>query len=330
MTMRVTMREPRRSEDGLTFLLAGATYTVSDQYGEELVRNGFATDVDGALVRPPDGLTLTEVASARALLSAAGNSLTLVKSSGYHLHAWAPTQSNGDTKLYDYSGALNDASFQANLTAANAWATAGFLTQANPVTSGQLTLVEIPALGWDFVKGDSLLIFWRGRATPEGTSQPIMGDTSGTAANGIRVLCTAAGKVSFNLYQQSGALSRFGGTSAVTVFDASVTHSFAICLDGATGRQCLWSDGAREAAFASGFAALSGGGAIDTLTAATLKLGGDGSTNSGVQNGLGVQTQALVILKGRRGRGVPNIADLDRLVSDLHRNPAPLVSAAYW
>lgn len=273
---------------------------------------------------------LLNVPALQALVSAAGNPLSLVKSSGYHFHAWAPNQSPTDRKFFDYSGALNDAPFQTNLSAANAWATAGFLTQANPTVASELSLLDVPALGWDFVNGDSLLIFWRGRATPEGSSQPIMGDTSGTSANGIRVLCTSAGKVAFNIYQQSGALSRFGGTSATTVFETSVTHTFAICLNGAGATQAIWTDGVREAAFTSGYVALSGGGAIDTLSAATFKLGGDGGTSSSIQNGIAVQTQSLVILKGRRTSGAPAITDMDRLVADLHRNPQPLVSSAAW
>lgn len=45
-TVTVTMREPRRSEDGLSILVAGSTPTVSLEYGRYLVRNGFATSTD--------------------------------------------------------------------------------------------------------------------------------------------------------------------------------------------------------------------------------------------------------------------------------------------
>lgn len=48
MSMRVTMRDPRRSEDGLSPLLTGQTYTVSDDYGKYLVSLG-AVDTDGVI-----------------------------------------------------------------------------------------------------------------------------------------------------------------------------------------------------------------------------------------------------------------------------------------
>lgn len=71
MSMRVTMRDPRRSEDGLSILAAGTTYTVSDAYGAYLVSLG-AIDTDGALNRGADTLSKTETAAARSLVSGAG------------------------------------------------------------------------------------------------------------------------------------------------------------------------------------------------------------------------------------------------------------------
>lgn len=50
MTMRITIVQPRRSEDGLSVMtIAGSPYTVSDEFGLHLVRAGFATDTDGVL-----------------------------------------------------------------------------------------------------------------------------------------------------------------------------------------------------------------------------------------------------------------------------------------
>jgi hypothetical protein len=50
MSMRVTMRSPRRSEDGLSILTAaGSPYVVSNEYGAYLVAGGWAVDLDGAL-----------------------------------------------------------------------------------------------------------------------------------------------------------------------------------------------------------------------------------------------------------------------------------------
>lgn len=252
------------------------------------------------------------------------------QSSGYHFHGVAKKQCNSDLKFLDLSGALNDGVFQTHLDAATAWATAGFLSQPNPSVSGNLSLITIPPLQFDYLSGDNLFFFWRGRATPEASDQPLLGDTSGTSVgNGIKVVVTASGKLKVNAYQQTGAVSRFGGTGTSTVFEASKTHSFAFAVDGAAGKLCYWSDGVRDATYASGFLAWNGA-KIDTLNAATLKLGGDGSASGGVQLGVACQHDALVILKGRRTVGIPSVAALDALVSQLHRNPAALVTAEAW
>ncbi len=259
-----------------------------------------------------------------------GAAAVLRQSDGYHFHGWAPNQGNNDLKFFDYSGALNDAAFQTNLDAATAWANAGYLTQPNPTVVSSVSLVTIPALSFDYLNGDCLFMFWRGRATPEGADAPIFGDTSGTAANGLRVMVTTAGKLKVNVYQATGALSRFGGTGGSTVFEASKDHSFAFCIDGTNGKLAYWSDGVRDATYASGFLDFSGGGKIDTLNATSLKMGGDGGTSGSIQQGVACQHQSFVILKGRRTAGVPAIADLDALVAALHRNPQKLVTAEAW
>ena len=257
--------------------------------------------------------------------------IDLLASYGYHFHGWAPNQqSSADVKFWDISGSLNDGVFQTHLTAANAWANAGFLTQADPSGAGNLLLTAIPATSWSYSAGDSLFIFWKGMATPEGSDMPIMGNTTGSSANGFRIMVTSAGKAKFNCYQASGALSNYGGTSGNTVFEAATSHSFAVAVDGVTGKHCYWGDGARDSSYGSGFLTLGSNGIIDTLSATTIKHGGDGGTTASVQNGVACKTQALVILAGRRGLGTPVVADLDLLVANLHRNPSSLVSASNW
>lgn len=284
--------------------------------------------------RSGSGSLVTLDSAGTSLVSGDGTTIVgidaLRQSDGYHFHGFAPNQINSDLKFYDYSGALNDGTFQAQLTAANAWANAGFLTQADPSGVGNLWLVALPALTFDYLAGDSLFIFWRGMATPEGGNSPLMGNTSGTSANGIRVVVSSAGKLQVNAYQASGALSRFGGTSTATVFEAATAHSFALAIDGVTGKHCYWADGVRDAAYSSGFLTFGSGGIIDTASSTTLKLGGDGATSGSVQLGVACRTQSLVILEGRNGLGTPAVADLDLLVANLHRNPQKLVLASAW
>ena len=51
MTMRVTILSTVMGESG-SLLTAGSTYTVSDQFGQELVNSGRATDTDRAMAVP--------------------------------------------------------------------------------------------------------------------------------------------------------------------------------------------------------------------------------------------------------------------------------------
>lgn len=76
MTMRVTMRNPRRSEDGLSILLVGTTYTVGDDFGQALVYAGHAVDTDSVIATEDaaarDALLASEVRATRALVSGDG------------------------------------------------------------------------------------------------------------------------------------------------------------------------------------------------------------------------------------------------------------------
>lgn len=257
-----------------------------------------------------------------------------VPSSEYHTHFYAPLAIDSDRNARDISGALSDGAFQTNLSAATAWATANFLTQPNPTVASELSLVEFPAVSWDWASGDSIFVFWVGRGTPEAGDVGVMGETYHFSyGNGLRLSCTSTGKLKAFVYQTSGSVSVYGPVSTETVFEASVTHSFAVCVrphgsGGSGGGMAFWIDGARGSGHASGFL-MPSGGPCTTTTANTWKLGGDGQTVGSVQNGIALQTKALAILKGRRGRP-PAIADMDALVAALHRNPQALVSADAW
>ena len=54
MTMRITMRQTRMGESG-SLLDSGSTYTVSDEFGAEMVGAGYATDTDLAISPPNIG-----------------------------------------------------------------------------------------------------------------------------------------------------------------------------------------------------------------------------------------------------------------------------------
>lgn len=269
--------------------------------------------------------TIDSVTGAITALSAGEATVAVGVSQGYHLHCFAHTQGNTDAKFYDYSGHRNDGTPGADLSVATMWGTAGFASTTNPSSSN--TAIRFPSLNFDYLGGESLLVFWKGQVTPEGSDATVLGNTENAAQNsGLKIMSTSAGKVKVTAYQNSGSLSRFGGTTTAACFVASETHSFALAIDGTTGKHKFWVDGEVDAAYASGFLTLGTGGIIDTQEAVTFNLG-TGATGSG-SAGIATATQALIVLKGRAGLGCPG--DIDTLVADIHRNPSRLVAADRW
>lgn len=96
--MRVTMREPRRSEDGLATLLVGQTYTVSYEFGRYLIGAGFASDTDRSLTVEPDTLTPQETTSVRDRLQ----ERSILCAGGDHPYAqwWGTDGADGLAQMY--------------------------------------------------------------------------------------------------------------------------------------------------------------------------------------------------------------------------------------
>lgn len=280
-----------------------------------------STSSDGLSLVSGDGTTygpISEIANIAAIRG----------SDGYHYAGWSRDQIATTAKLFDQSGNGNDAALQAGVSAATAWATAGLFTMPNP--TGTTGLAEIPTLDFDYAGGETLLLFWRGFATPEGSDMPLLGDTgdgSATTRQGLNLICTSAGKMKFWLRDSAGALSA-SGTSIATCFEAAVEHTLAVCLDGLTRKYAFYVDGVRESAFVPNFLTFASGATPDTISGRTLKLGGSGRVSGGVQDGIASQTRALHVLRRAIGLGAPT--GIDDIVANLHRDPTRLVSAEAW
>lgn len=280
-----------------------------------------STSSDGLSLVSGDGTTygpISEIANIAAIRG----------SDGYHYAGWSRDQIATTAKLFDQSGNGNDAALQAGVSAATAWATAGLFTMPNP--TGTTDLAEIPTLDFDYAGGETLLLFWRGFATPEGSDMPLLGDTgdgSATTRQGLNLICTSAGKMKFWLRDSAGALSA-SGTSTATCFEAAVEHTLAVCLDGLTRKYAFYVDGVRESAFVPNFLTFASGATPDTISGRTLKLGGSGRVSGGVQDGIASQTRALHVLRRAIGLGAPT--GIDDIVANLHRDPTRLVSAEAW
>ena len=300
-----------------------------------LMASGVFEKIQGDL----NNVELTDLRALGIAVSTYGFPDAMRASDGYFLRFIAPrTPASADKKAWDNSGNRNDGVFQNHLTAAAAWATAGALTQKNPDTPGEQTLVSFPACNFDLLGGESLLIFWKGRATPEGTDQALMANTvNETTANGFRVVCRSTGQVGFNGYQFSGGISASAPNASTVCFSATVTNSFAICLTGAAGPltgACnirIFVNGAPDGAtgYTNGFQPFHSGVLMDLAQPTqNFLLGGNGATSGGIQFGVACQTEALHVLKGRVGLGAP--LNLTQLVADLHRDPSRLVLASEW
>lgn len=82
MPIRVTMRESCRSEDGLSILLQGQTYTLSDDFARQLILSRGNFDTDNVLltrsVADRDQLLTVETRATRTLLAGTDNVADLV------------------------------------------------------------------------------------------------------------------------------------------------------------------------------------------------------------------------------------------------------------
>jgi hypothetical protein len=264
----------------------------------------------------------------RGVVSNAGNGAALVNSTGYHFAGIPDGHINTATKWYDRSGMGNDASFQASITAAAAWANPGYCTIPDPV--GTTALMALPALNFNYAGGEALFIFWRGLATPEAADYPIMGDSgqnNSTYDNGVALICKTTGKMHIRAYDAAGT-AYAGGDTSTTVFSATVENSFAVLLDGVTRTYCYWANGVREPAFASNFLSFNSGNSVDTVSGRTFKLGGSDLVTAATQWGVLQKISQLHILRRAAGLGIP--AGIDAMVLNLHRNPQRLVTAAEW
>jgi hypothetical protein len=280
------------------------------------IKSGKSSGLEGRMLLP------TTADAVQALVSGGGNT----QSGAYQFAGWAPGQLKVAT-FFDQSGQLRDAPFQASLTAANAWANADLLTIANPTANSMLA--PIPAIPFSYATGNTLLLLWRGFATPEGADATVVGcigdGTGSVRTGGYELICDPSGRVKFTLRDNSAG-SYFSGTGTMTAFEATTEHTVAVCLDGQSKTYCIWVDGQREPAMASNFAPYSSGATIDTAGGNPLWIGGNGRVQSSVQEGIACKVSALHVLVRQAG-GAP--ATVDLAVKNFHRNSRRLIGSEF-
>lgn len=258
------------------------------------------------------------------IVAGTSNVVTAAASPYYYFHGFAGTQLLGDPKFYDIA-AGNSGSFGANLSNANAWANAGYVSTVDPVGGTADSVIRIPSINFDYSGGEKLIVWWLGAITPEGADVAMMGDGTATTTgfHGIRVRAKTTGKFDIAMY---GATSTFSGASDGVVFDGTL-HSFAFCFDGANKTHGLWSDEVYQAAFGSAYGLFSGGTDFDTKTSNTFNIGA-ASGAPGTTDGIAVKTRALVIMKLPASMIIPNVATMTNIFKQLRANPSKLISSS--
>jgi hypothetical protein len=253
-----------------------------------------------------------------SLLDGDGTALTIYQdapSTGYFCHLYAPNQDVCDPYVADISGALNHATFGANLSKAEVWGTtAGF---ASTLTASADEVLHLPACNFDFAGGESMLFMWKGKITAPASAIPFIGNSAGSSSKGIcpmRILAdgTCQGYIS------SGTASFFDITSAIA--DGTV-HTFGLVLDGVTSKYAMWVDGVNTRTLI----ALT---SRDTVNTNQFMVGNTQASIWGAATSIASGTKALVILRGRTGLGLPT--DYDALMKSLMTNPGKLVSRSEW
>ena len=245
----------------------------------------------------------------------------------YHFHGYAGDQITGDSKFFDRTALGNHGVRGANLSEAQMFANAGYMSTIDPVGGATDSVLRMPNLNFYHAGGEKLIIYWLGKATPEGSDQPLIGDGGSATYPGFRVLCKAAGTIQLALYDSGGG-SDFCGTSTAIPFGGAL-HSIGVVIDGQNKKYAFWVDDALDASMSGAYAnfALSG---RDTRNSNTLNIGQGAPAVAASTFGMAVQTRALAILRLSATDAVPSIATLTNVFKQLRANPSkPILGGAF-
>ena len=273
-----------------------------------------------------DALVAESASGAVSLVSGDGTRILLpIVHPRYWFHGAAALQCADDSVFRDLVGNSNGA-FGANLSVANAWTNiaSGYVSTIDPVGGSTDSVIRIPGPNFDYMGEESLLIFWAGQATPEGSDTDIMGTSSSTAANGVRVRCNSTGRLTFSMYD-TAPTSRFGTTTtdnaAGKPFVAGERHSFGLLIDGQNRLQYMWVDGQINVNAVT----ISSAADVNTLSSAVWSIGT--AAPAGGTTGIATKTQAFAGLKFLGTDTLPEIGNITAVAQAFHRNPAALILA---
>lgn len=175
-----------------------------------------------------------------------GGSQSAVPSS-YYMYYMPMQQADGDSdddQVTDRSGRGAHATL-GNLTTAEAWANAGYLTSLDDDAHS----AQLPIAHWTHrMATRSLILSMQMSATKGASSLRFWGSGVGTGSTGPLLLCTSAGAIQFGLnITTTGTLQTFTGTAA-TPYGSSGLHTVGIAYDRATLTVHYYIDGAFSSA----------------------------------------------------------------------------------
>ncbi len=254
-------------------------------------------------------------------LAQMGLGVDLAAPSTYYFHGFAGGQTTSDAKFYDRSGAGNHGVFGANLSVANAWANAGFVSTVDPAGGTEDSVIRMPPLNFDFAGGEKLILWWLGKITAEGSNASWIGDGNFNISQaGVRIRMNSTGTTQLAL--SDGAAQDFSLTSAV-VGDGTL-RSMCWAVDGTTKSYGMWIDEVMNAAHDGKYAAITTI-ARDTRTNNTFNIGCPAPKPSASTDGIACQTRALAILRLSASDYMPPPSHLTRILEALRANPGGLL-----
>lgn len=144
----------------------------------------------------------------------------------------------------------------AELTQPTCWATNGYLTMASRANAvGDFASLEMAKLNsaWNYLNGDSMLIFVRGKFTLPGADLPILGSGVSNSRPGFKATVRAAvsgglpaGRVGLSFAPVSGSVVYISDTTVAVASASPVDTSLAIYVDGQARKVTVYVNGAPD------------------------------------------------------------------------------------
>jgi hypothetical protein len=239
----------------------------------------------------------------------------------YFCHLTASNQVADDSTVYDISGAKNHAVKwnAAQLSNAQIWANSGYFSTVNPTSGAYQSALMLPILNFDMVGGESILIYWLGKATPEVASAYFGSDNSGGAGVLLNMLTT--GQLNITMFAPAGNRS-ITPTTALP-FDGTL-HSFAFFYNGTTNTYSTWVDEVAQSSDAAF------GTRQDTRSSLNFILGSSNTGSFSEGRGAAIQSRVFSILRWSPTDVMPTRAKVEQAIKILRAVPyRPLSTGAF-